>query len=509
MAHPALAPSLPGAPRARVEALAAEFPTALAALAEETARRTGAAPPRLQMPESFVWTLAAALALSEDEGDPRPHEADLLRRHYLRFLPEVRIEQMLAVGPARRVLHAPLRWDRMPRLRAAIARLLALLPPASVAAWLGSADADEVLAACPTLEALYQRTYYGGYLPLLYGAPMDLQRLCGQLDGGAPIEQVVERSLGAAVLHELSHCHRGRAAIFPPYLDECLASYLGTRALPAHAFPEPGGPEALYGTPWLLQVGQALAQVATAHTAPAAEGPRGTEEPIFRAHCGAVPWRAVLPPGLLAAVRRLGWDEYRARRDAHMLSSNYTPEPWLKLFTLAAAGALPPPERQSELTLEGLGALSWSDIPTGPETAHDEETLRYGLRALCLRNRLEGGTFRVVRAPPAGPVQVDLASCQLRCAASDGPDGVGPAGPRVLRYLFPPATAARLRRQGISGYTLTLTELADTPDGLPDGLVDALREGAPGHAHAHAHVHVHAGPGYVLERARPERLDQV
>lgn len=468
--HPALVLPLPGAPTDRVAALRAAFPAQLAALAP-------AAVPALDMPDSFALTLAAALAL--DETAPHPTAAELLRRHYLSFLPGLRLDQARPVGPAGRVLHARFDWERAPGLVAAIDRLLRLLPADATAAWLGAARAADLLPGCPDVESLYRRTYYGAYFPLLYGFPADLQRLCVALDRGAPLEAVVEEHLTAPLVHELSHAGRRRDALFPPYLDECLASYLGAQALPELAFPREGGPRSLYGAPWLVQVGQALMRAA---------GPALTE-----AHGGARPFAAVLPPGLLPAVWRLGWDEYRQRREAHLLSSNYTPEPWLKLFTLAAAGALPVPE---SLSLADLAIRPWTDIPTPEEAPLDAEILEYGLRAMCLQNHLQDGTFHVTRSRPAGPIEIDLDQCVIRVAA---PPGLAAAGP-APRYLFPPAVAARLRGRGLRSCTLTLTELpADAA--LPPGLVTALlnRE-APGAAViAPAPPGATPDPGYALQ----------
>lgn len=469
----------PGVTAAAVDEIAAGFPAALAEAAAAACRRLRARgvcceeAHALEMPATVRRMLAGALALA------RPDEDAALRHHYLAFMPGLRCEQMHASTP---LLHEPLVWAQMPSIFAALQRLLLASPSQSVtdpvrgervepprAAWLAS-SLDELQQQCPTLDALFRRARYGRYLPLLTGDPATLARLAQRVAQGEALPRVIERHLGAALLHELSHGARhgdGEALDFPPYLDECWASYVCTRLLPAATFPGgPGSedaPRALYGAPWLVQVGQALARFAA---------PQDPAE---------IPLRPRLPVELSAALAALAWEEHALHRSLHFLSATYTPEPWLKLLFLGLAGALPPPQGR---TLAALQALAFADIPCAPETALDEETLAFALRAVLLRNRLcqAESAFLVEPAPAGAVVAIDLRACAVSCAD----DGMG----RALRYLFPSATAARLRARGVAGFTVEITAPLAGGAGLPDGLLAALWEGAGDRR----------GAGYALTR---------
>ncbi len=416
--------------RARLDAVAGDAWRALAATGK---LHPEARPPSLAVPETFAEWLSHALALG-DGGQ--------LARHYLDYMPRMRVEQLgTRAHPNATLFHAPLDWARLPRLSSAIERIFALVGPA-----LGASPAA-FREARPTLGALYERAYYGRFMPLLYGYPADLRAIARALDGGADLHAVVDGRLAAPLTHELAHLAPGRAAILPPYVDECLAAYLGRRALPETAWPADGGEDSLYGAPWLAQVGQALARVAPS---------------VLRAHAGLAPWAEALPPGLGDALPRLGWAEYRVTRDAHFLSSNYRPMPWIKLFYLAAAGA-----PLDGVTLDALDAAPWPQIAVPVEDDADREILADALRAMCVDNFQVDYAYRVRRRPPRAPIDVDCATCRVSTVG-------GPCDPHGLQYLFPPSTAARLRAAGIAGYTITLRSL----DAL-DEVAAAVLDGCP------------------------------
>lgn len=381
------------------------------------------------LPPAFAEVLALAIACEQRWGTAG--QADLLRRHYLEFMPRLCLEQRLTrEEPAQALFHTPLDWDRLPLLASVLQR--PGVAPAGTAS---------------TLADLYGAAYYGGFMPLLNCYPLDLQLMAAALRESS-LSEVIDHYLAPSLAHELSHGPRGRRLLVHPYLDECIAGHLGVRALRELAYPEAERPcRAIYATPWLAQVGQALCRVA------------GTEN-VERAQAGVLPWEQALPAGLCEALAALAWEELRRRRDPHFLSSTYHPSPWMKLFFLAAAGALPVGP-----TLAHLEALPFAAIPAGTETAADEEILRDALCAMCLRPR-PGPVLLVDMQPPAAPIDIDLFECRVVTAA----DGMAPA---PLSYLFPPATAARLRSRGIAGYTLELRTLAALP-----AVTAAVRDGA-------------------------------
>ncbi len=381
----------------------------------------GRLPP--EMPRSFANMLAAAIAVEERDGGPR---AGNLRMLYLETMPMLRRQQLdRSAQPAASFFHSPLDWQRMPRLSAAIDRWLALLAEAGL-------TRDDPRRH-RTLAELYDQTYYGGFMPLLYAYPNDLGYFARGLSDGAPA--AIDRFLTAPVLHELAHGARERQAIFPMHLDESVAGYLGVHTLPAFAYPEAGSDDAIYAAPWFAQVGQALVRAFGL-------------QPIVRAHLGAARWDQVLSPELVAALGRIGWDDWLRTRYPHFLSDNVQPERWMKLFFLGAA------KRSLEaLDIAALDALSWRDVPAPAEDPFDARIIADALRCMCLHNDKIDQHFVVRLAAPRGPLSIDLDDCVVRAPA-------GPIDAAPPRYWFPPSVAARLRALGHHGITVELSDPA-------------------------------------------------
>jgi O-methyltransferase domain len=268
-----------------------------------TARGRAAEVADVTMPGAFANVLTRALA-----GGPWPE----LVEHYTRRMPARRAEQ--AQLP---ILHAFLDWDRLPRLRGAIARLNAILVDAGV----------PPIEPAPTLGALYERTFYGRLMPLLYG-DAHLER------AGNP-HDVIDRYLVAPVMHELCHLGPERPMLAPVHLDECVGGWLAV-----HVHPAFGEDDALAAAPWLAQVGQAVVR---------AFGVRA----VVRAHAGLEP----LPAWFMREAESLGWRHFAAHRPLHLLADTLDPVPWVEL---ARSRGLP------------------------PDPAFDRVVVRDALRAMCL-----------------------------------------------------------------------------------------------------------------------------
>jgi hypothetical protein len=372
----------------------------------------------LEMPRGFQRAFASALDEERRTGSPR---AEALERHYLDVMPRLRTQQLDSTAPdVARFFDTRIDWPRWPRLTAAVERL----------------GRGELLTDTPTLGALYADSCYGGFMPMLYGSAYDL----ASYDLAS-----LDRHLAAPLVHELAHGARHHE-VLSLYVDECIAGWLGTRAL--------DGDNDLFAAPWLSQVGAALARVVGA-------------DRLRAAHAGAVAWDAVLPSGLGEAIALAAWQDYLAERPLHLLSDATRPDRWMRMFFLAAAGA-------------PLEDRPWREIPVGPESDADAEILDDALGAMCLRNHQVERSFRVTRRPPPAPITVDLDECRVSTAA--GEDGFDPAPPA---HLFPPASAARLRARGIAGYTVELA----SPAALP-AVARAILDGAPSCAH----------DGFVLTR---------
>ena len=461
------------------DALEAKLAETAAAVLErldgEGRRHPGATPPPLALPPDFGALLERALALeATEQEDGWEVRVMTLLAHYLEIMPGLRVEQVCTADePQATLFHAPLDWARLPRLGGAVRRFFELVAGAGVPAEraFGVPDADAFMARHATLASVYASTYFSGVMPVLYGFAPDMTAYGAEIDAGEDRHAVIDRWLAAPIVHELSHLSRHRRPLDPPYLDECVAGFLGVRALPALELPARGERGGLFMAPWFAQVGRAIAAVVGL-------------APMIRAHAGVVPWDAVLPAGLAPTWAALGWDGYVASRGVHFLGDNFRPEPWLKALYLAAAGALPAsPDRAT------LEALPWPAIPCAAPEDVDVEDLAAALHAACLEPELVANTWRVGCGPARAAVIVDLEACVVRVA---GPKH--PLEPVPLAVLCPPRLAAALRAAGHR--RLSVAPLA------PEAVGEAARAIAAGAIPA-------SGPGWAVDVATQDGENEV
>jgi hypothetical protein len=265
-------------------------------------------------------------------------------------------------------------------------------------------DADAFRARTPTLAAFYERTYYGGFMPLLYGYPADLAYFARRArERGLDVLGTIDRYLAVPMLHELCHFARDREALLPAHLDECIAGWIGVHVWPAMAFPDDDGGDAIYAAPWLSQVGQAVARAFGVHD-------------VIRAHAGHAAWDAALPRRFLDTVTRVGWDDWCKRRTQHFLSDTFDPDPWVNLV----------------LELAG---------PLREDPDFDRRIVRDALRSMCLRNERVDGSFRARSVAPEAPIAI--AGGRV-VGEARGIDTIAP------RYWLPPAIVASLAERGIT-----------------------------------------------------------
>ena len=348
------------------------------------------------LPRSFRTMLAHAVAYLG--GD----EASALLAHYTRVMPQLRAQMLQA-----ELFQVPLDWSRLPRLSTIFDRLAVAMPRP------------------PTLAALYERTHYGGFMPLLYGYPADLAYFARRgRELGLDALGTIDRYLAAPILHELCHFARDRDALLPPHLDECIAGWIGVHVWPELAYPEGDHDDAIYAAPWLSQVGQAVARAFGA-------------EAVMRAQRGDALWDAVLPKHFLDAATAFGWTDWCERRTQHFLSDTLDPDPWI--------------------------ALVWDAIEARPDPGFDRQIVRDALRAMCLSNTRTDGSFRTRTALPAGPITIDARACRVTAPLRGDVDRVPP------RYWLPPAVGARLVARGIDEQRIELASLAEL-----DAVVDEL-----------------------------------
>jgi SAM-dependent methyltransferase len=442
----------------REEEVARELAAALAATAHAAwheLERAGdlldapraAGPPRLAFPAALAHTLARAVAHERAEGGASAsasERAAALVRHYTELMPRARVALLASrAEPAATLFHASLDWARLPRLGAALDRLHALLADAGAdpAAATGAPSAAAFRARTPTLAALYERTCYGGVMPLLYGGAADLAYFRARADAaGLDVHGAIDRYLTAPIVHELCHFGPAREALLPLHLDECVAGWLGVHVHPELAYPAPDHDDALFAAPWLSQIGQAIAR---------AFGVRA----VIRAHAGAARWAAAVPAPFVAVAARLGWDDWRSRRTLHFLSDTLDPDPWVNL-ALAAGAGLP----LGDHTLGSLARLppaAFAALPDDP--TFDLAIVTDGLRAMCLESARVDGSFRTQARLPGAPITVDATTGRITGAHPSELLG------RPPRYWLPPAVCARITTTGRAGYSLRLGSLAALP----------------------------------------------
>lgn len=412
-----------------------------------------AGPPLLALPASLRRVLAraiaderaeAARAVGED-GAAAAGRAEALLRHYTELMPRARVALLAGrAEPGAAFFHHRLDWARLPRLAAAIERLYALLGEAGAdaAAATGAASAAAFRARTPTLAALYERTHYGGAMPLLYGAPADLAHFRARAEAaGLDLDGAIDRYFTAPIVHELCHFAADREALEPLHLDECIAGWLGVHVHPEFAYPAPGEDDAIFAAPWLAQIGQAIAR---------AFGVRA----VVRAHAGAARWADALPAPFVAAAARLGRDDWRARRTLHFLSDTLDPDPWVGLALAAGAGR--PLAGETLASLARLPPAAFAALPDDPD--FDRAIVADALRAMCLDNARVGGSFRARARLPDGPIVVDAAGGRISAARRGEVDTARP------RYWIPPAVCARLAAAGADRRELRLGDLAAIPE---------------------------------------------
>lgn len=367
----------------------------------EEAGAAVAAVSRPAVPRPFAALYARAVALERREDGPEGAARRFVLEHYHGVLLSQRRVQVLGgAGPQATFLHAPLDLAQLPRLEAALTALFACVArvgdPTTI---LGAASPEALIALRTTLAALFDGAYYGGYAAPLYTSDADLRSFAVEHAAGVPVPTVIDRRLTGPFLHELTHFQRDRAALEPPYLDECVAALIGSRVWPGLVSPRDGHDDALVGAGWFTQVGEHLALAAGF-------------EALVRAHAGRVAWEAVLPQPLVAVFARLGWEQYVATRHPAFLGEAQRPEPWLKALWLAVAGRLDP-----EMPLAELERIAWSEVPV-PRVAADlrADFERRAAEALATRAYLTPeGAWRVARvsdglARRSGAITSDVAT---------------------------------------------------------------------------------------------------
>ena len=383
--------------------------------------------PEIAIPPGMLDALVAA-------GLLRPAARPALEAHYCVAMPSMLADQLRRAGGAgEKLFGARLDLGRMPRLRAGLESLFALVAGAGLSceAVLGAAT-PAALAQGRTWGEIYTKCHFGRSMPMLYAYPGDL------VFDRDPLDFIEARYVGPLV-HELSHFHAAEVPA-PANLHEALAAFIGSEAWPAQLWPEPGEEDALPGGAFFAAVGGWIA--------------RAVGEPqALRVQAGLLDLRDALGAPCAEALRLYGFLPFLETGAPHLLSDAFQPTRWCKLIDLHRDPKLardfherlvapllrsaPPAGAQLQQAWnDALDALSWPELPAfrdQPREIDSKLALR-AERALQVRTVRRGMTFHAARASPPGPLQLDKDRCELR-APWPGPDAVG--APPV--FPFPPA----------------------------------------------------------------------
>jgi len=383
--------------------------------------------PEIAIPPGMLDALIAAALV-------RPEAGPALEAHYCVAMPSMLADQLRrAGGSEEKLFGARIDLRRMPRLRAGLESLFALVASAGL-------QCDSVLGATtPAALAdgrawgeIYTKCHFGRSMPMLYAYPGDL------VSDRDPLDWIESRYVGPLV-HELSHFHAACVPA-PANLHEALAAWIGSEAWPAQLWPEPGDEDTLPGGSFFAAVGGWIA--------------RAVGEPqALHVQAGLLDLRDALGAPCAEALRLYGFLPFLETGAPHLLSDAFQPARWWKLIDLHREPKLahdfherlvapllrsPPPagEPLQQKWNAALDALSWRELPSFRDEPReiDRKLALRAERALHVRAVRSGMTFHSARESPPGPLQLDKDRCELR-APWPGADAVG--APPV--FPFPPA----------------------------------------------------------------------
>jgi hypothetical protein len=386
-------------------------------------RTRDAADPAVEIPAGMLDALIAAELA-------RPQSRAALETHYCVAMPAMLATQLRkAGGVEERLFGARLQLRRMPRLREGLDRLFANVSDAGLdcSSVLG-APSPAALADGQSWAEIYTKCHFGRSMPMLYAYPGDLVE-----NDRDPLDWIESRYVGPLV-HELAH-FRAADPPAPANLHEALAAWIGSEAWPAQLWPDPRAEDALPGGAYFAALGGWIARAV------------GDKEAL-RVQAGALDVRDALGAPCAEALRLYAFLPFLETGAPHLLSDAFHPARWWKLIDLHRD---PPLRDHFQQTLvepllrtgagrqaewdEALDALDWRELPSWRDEPReiDRNLAQRAERALQVRARRNGLSFRAEREQPPGPLALDRVRCELT-APWPGPDAVG-APPA---YPYPP-----------------------------------------------------------------------
>jgi hypothetical protein len=392
--------------------------------AVEAMRARDAPDPEIEIPPGMLDALVAAELA-------RPEARAALETHYCVSMPAQLAAQIRGSGGGEeKLFSARIDLRRMPRLRAGLDRLFALVARAGVQcdSAIGAAT-PEALVQGKSFGEVYARCHFGRSMPMLYAYRGDL---VPEAWGGRSAEEWIDSRYVGPLVHELSHLHAAEVPA-PGNLHEALAAFIGSEAWPEQLWPE-GHDDALPGGAWYAALGGWIARALSI-------------EGAVRAQAGLLDLRDGLGAGCVEALRLYGFLPFLESGAPHLLSDAFQPGRWWKLIDLHRDASLAREfqERLVEPLLAGgaasqkawdeaLDALRWQDLPSWNDAPGeiDRNLALRAERALQVRAERRGMSFRAVRR--AASLQLDRARCELR---SPWPDRDAVGAPPFIPYPPP------------------------------------------------------------------------
>jgi hypothetical protein len=402
--------------------LDARFAASIAAASdgEPGAHRQRLGWPPFALPAPLRESIVAAAA--RNECPPA------LIEHYTERMPRMLVEQLRPDDDARRLLTRPLDLDRLPRTRAALDGLFTALALQGLdaARFVGAASRPALIAARPSLAALYAHTLFGSGLPMVGAYPADAPALERDLARHGA-DETIDRRLGCHIVHELCHGAPARDSPSLPswMVAEAAANHLGAAARAADVFPDEAG-EGLRAVALFVMLGDVLARHFGAAN-------------LWRVAL-VVPFATLFGAGVAAALEAAAWEDWRARQEPPFARDALAVGAWLKLVDAARAG-LP----LGATPLAAANCLSWQTLPWwhAPVSAADEAMLPRALTALFQVNALAPDFRTLPSEPPQRRLWIDVAEARL--FAEPRPDG---AYGEPAWWILPPPLARRLHERG-------------------------------------------------------------
>lgn len=403
-------------------------------------------------PSPFLQAWIGAAIARVDEA-----RATRVVEHYGRVCPEDWLQRFYGSPPAvQELVRLDLRTARVPRLRAALARLFEGARRAGVGELFGCRTVAELLDRAPRIIELHPLAFFGCCQPMVSLGPPEQAAIARQADEGWRLDELLDLRLAGHVVHELAHgAARGWTGGPTSWLVlEAAAAVVNLGCQPAHVLAERPG-EPVLGLRQALVLGRAMADAVG-------------EAAVWRFSLVGEEAASLLgarAAEALTAVERGLWLRSGA---AAFVPTHTRIVSWAKLLDVARAGLLP--DGDPEALLDAADAVPWSALPASGDPAAVGEALA----ALSQVERLQPDLQVCPSDPPDGRLVLDVEACALLCGPRrDDAHGLPTA------WRAPPSLCRALAAQGLTRVELRGVTV-EARRAAVDGLLRLAAEGGDG-----------------------------